>query len=52
MVPELTPAFVPPTASLVTTKETKLVAPNGKAGDLFGFSSALDDDTLVVGTPY
>ncbi len=52
MVPELAPAFVPPTASLVTTKETKIVAPNGQASDLFGFSIALDDDTLVVGTPY
>ncbi len=52
MDPELPPAFVPPAVALVTTTETKIVAPNGNPSDLFGFSIALDNDTLVVGTPY
>lgn len=43
---------LPPTASLVTTTETKIIAPNGNPSDLFGFSVALSNDILVVGTPY
>ena len=45
-------AFTPTPVSLVTTKETKIVAPNGKSSDLFGFSVALSGDLLLVGTPY
>lgn len=46
------PDNAPVIASLVTTAETKLLAPNGNPSDLFGFSVALSDGLLVVGTPY
>jgi hypothetical protein len=49
---DLHPNSLPPLMSLVTTTETKITAPNGKASDLFGFSVALSGDILVVGTPY
>jgi FG-GAP repeat len=51
---ELAPtiATLPPQMSLVTTSETKIVPPNGKPSDLFGFSVALSGDILVAGTPY
>lgn len=45
-------AVAVPNASLVTTSETKIVAPNGKASDLFGFSVAMSGDTIIMGTPY
>ncbi len=45
-------AVAAPPVSLVTTTETKIVAPNGKASDLFGFSVAMDGDTIIIGTPY
>jgi hypothetical protein len=41
-------AFAPKMSSLVTTMETKIVAPNGKPSDLFGFSAALS----IIGAPY
>ncbi|MBK9264342.1 MAG: FG-GAP repeat protein [Polyangiaceae bacterium] len=45
-------AFAPNAPSLVTTAETKIVAPNGKPSDLFGFSVAMSGDTIIIGTPY
>jgi hypothetical protein len=45
-------AVAAPPASLVTVKETKIVAPNGKPSDLFGFSMAMSGDTIIMGTPY
>ncbi len=52
VAPQLRPADAPEIASLITASETKLLAPSGIASDLFGFSVALSDTVLAVGTPY
>ncbi len=41
-----------PTRSTGQCLEQKLLAPEGKPGDYFGFSIALDRTTAVVGAPY
>lgn len=50
-VPTMT-TLAPVVSSLVSTTETKIVAPNGKPSDLFGFSVAMSGDTIIAGTPY
>lgn len=35
----------------IWTQQAKLLAPDGQAGDLFGFSVYIDDDTALIGAP-
>jgi len=45
--------FVEPSGGWKTSKETaKLIAADGKAGDVFGYSVAINGTTIAIGTPY
>jgi hypothetical protein len=45
--------FVEPSGGWKTSKETaRLIASDGKAGDVFGYSVAINGTTIAIGTPY